>query len=409
MSDAIPGELLLDPGVLEHPYPFYERLRREAPVWRVSGTDVFVVSSFALVSEVVGRTDDFSNNVLRLLYRDEAGLPRQLSFGDASFQALASADPPAHTVHRRTVFPDLVAQRMVTLEPDVDAIASECIADLVQRGGGDFMTEVANVVPITMISRLIGFRDSDPDRLLRAAFDSTLMIGVTMTLDELQELVARSDDIGSWIGEQLAADDAPDDTLIGTIARGVAEGALRPEEGIIILHTLLSAGGESTTSLLGNAVRILAERPDLQQRLRDDPALVPPFLEEVLRLESPFRFMLRSVPADTMLDGVAIPAGATVLVFYSAANRDSAEFDQPDELMLGRDVPRHHVAFGRGIHHCVGAPLARLETRVVLTRLLAATSSVTLDPTQPPVRVKSLLVRRHQNLPVLVEGAGVPA
>ena len=403
MSDEIPGTLLLAPDVLEDPYPFYERLRREAPVWRVSGTDVFVVSSFGLVSEVVGRTEDFSNNVLQLLYRDEEGLPRQLSFGEASIQALASADPPAHTVHRRTVFPELVAQRMVTLEPEVDAIATGCIDRLVEQGGGDFMTEVANVVPITMISRLIGFRDSDPDRLLRAAFDSTLMIGVTMTLDELQQLVARSDDIGAWIGQQLAADDAPDDVLLGTIARGVADGALRPEEGVIILHTLLSAGGESTTSLLGNAARILAERRDLQQQLRDDPELVPPFLEEVLRLESPFRFMLRSVPDDTTLDDVAIPAGATVLLFYSAANRDHEEFDQPDELMLGREAPRHHVAFGRGIHHCVGAPLARLEARVVLTRLLAATSSVSLDPERPPVRVQSLLVRRHDTLPLLVD------
>jgi len=402
MNDTIPGTLLLDPTVLEDPYPFYARLRREAPVWRVPGTDVFVVSSFASASEVVGRTEDFSNNVVQLLYRDEAGLPCQLSFGDASFQALASADPPAHTVHRRTVFPDLVAQRMVTLEPDVDAIASECIDRLVTQGGGDFMAEVANVVPITMISQLIGFRDSDPDRLLRAAFDSTLMIGVTMTLDELTELIARSDDIGSWIGEQLAAGDAPDDVLLGTISRGVAEGGLRPEEGVIILHTLLSAGGESTTSLLGNAVRILAEHPELQQQLRDDPGLVPAFLEEVLRVESPFRFMLRSVPADTTLDGVEIPGGATVLLFYSAANRDPAEFDRADEVVLDREVPRHHVAFGRGIHHCVGAPLARLEARVVLTRLLAATSSVSLDPDRPPKRVTSLLVRRHERLPVIV-------
>lgn len=405
MTDAIAGQLLLDPAVLEDPYPFYDRLRREAPVWRVPGTDVFVVSSFALVSEVVGRTGDFSNNVLQLLYRDEAGLPRQLSFGDANFQALASADPPAHTIHRRTVFPDLVAQRMITLEPEVDAIASDCIDRLVAQGGGDFMTEVANVVPITMISRLIGFRDSDPDRLLRAAFDSTLMIGVTMTLDDLQALVARSDDIGSWIGEQLAAGDAPDDVLLGTISRGVVAGALRPEEGVIILHTLLSAGGESTTSLLGNAVRILAECPDLQQQLHDEPELVPAFLEEVLRLEAPFRFMLRSVPADTTLDGVSVPAGATVLLFYSAANRDPEEFDHADELRLDREVPRHHVAFGRGIHHCVGAPLARLEARVVLSRLLATTSSIRLDPGRPPVRVKSLLVRRHETLHLVVSAS----
>lgn len=399
------GTMLLDPAVLEDPYPFYDRLRREAPVWRVPGTEVFVVSSFAAVTEVVGRVEDFSNNVLQLLYRDEHGLPRQLAFGDAASQALASADPPRHAVHRRTVFPDLVARRMIELEPEVDRVAARCVDPLVARGRGDFMTEVGNVVPITMISRLIGFRDSDPQRLLRAAFDSTLMIGVTMTLDELQALVAKSDDIGSWISDQLRAAEtggADADSLLGTIARGVADGALTHEEGVIIVHTLLSAGGESTTSLLGNAVRILAERPDLQQRLREDPSLVPSFVEEAARLESPFRFLMRSVPADTTLRGVDIPAGATVLLFWGAANRDPDEFHAPDEVVLDREVPRHHLAFGRGIHHCVGAPLARLEARVVLTRLLARTGSILLDPDHPPRRVRSLLVRRHEALPLIV-------
>lgn len=190
--------------------------------------------------------------------------------------------------------------------------------------------------------------------------------------------------------------------LLGTIARGVADGAMTHQEGVIILHTLLSAGGESTTSLLGNAVRILAEHPDLQQQLRDDPTLVPAFVEEAVRLESPFRYLLRSVPADTTLGGVDIPADATLLLFWSAANRDPDEFDHPDDIVLDREVPRHHVAFGRGIHHCVGAPLARLEARVVLTRLLAETASITLDPDHRPRRVQSLLVRRHETLPVVV-------
>lgn len=401
----IPGTLLLDPAVLEDPYPFYDRLRREAPVWRVPGTDVFVVASFATVAEVVARVQDFSNNVLRLLYRDEHGLPRPLAFGDAAMQALASADPPQHTVHRRTVFPDLVARRMLDLEPEVNQIATRCTEQLVALGRVDFMAEVANVVPITMISQLIDFPDSDPQRLLQAAFDSTRMIGVTMTLDELQDLVAKSDDIGSWIGEQLTAAEAgaaDADTLLGTIAHGVRDGAMTHDEGVIILHTLLSAGGESTTSLLGNAVRILAEHPDLQQQLRENPALVPSFVEEAVRLESPFRFLMRSVPADTNLAGIDIPAGATVLVFWGAANRDPDEFDHPDDVILDRESPRHHVAFGRGIHHCVGAPLARLEARVVLTRLLSQTASITLDPDHPPRRVPSLLVRRHETLPVIV-------
>jgi len=141
---------------------------------------------------------------------------------------------------------------------------------------------------------------------------------------------------------------------------------------------MLAAGGESTTSLIGNAVRLLADHQDLQQRLRQQPELIPSFVEEALRLESPFRHHMRSVSKDTTLGGVDIPAGATVLLFWGAANRDPAVFERPDEVVLGR--PRRHVAFGRDIHYCVGAPLARLEARVVLTVLLNCTSSITLDP-----------------------------
>jgi cytochrome P450 len=171
-------------------------------------------------------------------------------------------------------------------------------------------------------------------------------------------------------------------------------------EGTSILHILLSAGGESTTSLLGNAVRLLAERPDLQEHLRQNPGQIPRFTEEVLRLESPFRYQMRSVLKDTTLGGVDIPAEATILLLFSAANRDDAEFERPDEVDLQRQFPRRHMAFGHGIHYCVGAPLARLEARVVLTVLLDRTSNITLDPENSPRWVSSLMVRRHEQLPV---------
>jgi cytochrome P450 len=171
-------------------------------------------------------------------------------------------------------------------------------------------------------------------------------------------------------------------------------------EAAIMLHTLLSAGGESTTSLLGSAVRILADRPALQDRLRGDLTLVPAFVEEALRLESPFRYLMRWVPRETSLGGVAIPAGATLLLFWGAANRDAAEHDHPDEVDLERRVLRQHVAFGRGIHHCVGAPLARLEAKVVLSVLLERTTRIALDLADPPRWVPSLLIRRYERLPV---------
>jgi len=401
VTQGLSGALLLDPRVIDHPYPFYHQLRADAPVWEVPGTEVFTVSTFELLAEAATRTEDFSSNIQCLLYRDRSGLPGRLPFGNAGAQALATADPPAHALHRSTVFPELVAKRMEQLEPDVVEIANRCVMRALDRGTVEFMAGVGNVVPITMISRLIGFHDSNVDQLLSAAFDSTAILGSTLSLDELTELIGRSGEIQTWIADQRSkAMREPDDDLLGTVARGVDAGVFSVFEANTILHTLLSAGGESTTSLLGNAARILAEDQELQQHLRQNLEQIPTFVEEALRLEPPFRYHMRSVPKDTTLGGVDIPADATVLLLWGAANRDDAEFERADEVDLHRPVPRHHLSFGRGIHHCVGAPLARIEARTVLTVLLERTSSITLDPEHPPQWVNSLMVRRHKRLPV---------
>jgi cytochrome P450 family 144 len=207
--------------------------------------------------------------------------------------------------------------------------------------------------------------------------------------------------VQTYIADQLStAVKEPSEDLLGAVARGLQDGVFDEFGAIIVLQTLLSAGGESTTSLLGNAVRILAEDQDLQQHLRENVEQIPAFVEETLRLEAPFRFHMRSVPEDTTLGGVDIPADATVLLLWGAANRDAAEFERPDEIDLQRQFPRHHVAFGRGIHHCVGAPLARIEARNVLTVLLERTSSITLDFEHAPRWENSLMVRRHERLPL---------
>ena len=401
MTPGIAATLLLDTQVIDDPYPFYGRLRAEAPVWEIPGSGLFAVSTAELLAEATSRVEDFSSNITCLLYRDDSGLPCRLAFGDAGVQALATADPPAHALHRNTVFPELVAKRMKELEPDVVDIANGCVTRALDRGTVEFMTVIGNVVPITMISRLIGFHDSDVDQLLRAAFDSTAMLGSTLTLDELTEHIGRTGEIQTWIADQLStAMTEPGDDLLGAVARGVNAGVFSDFEGNVILHTLLSAGGESTTSLLGNAVRILAERRELQQLLRRNPEQIPTFVEEALRLESPFRYLMRSVPRDTKLGRVDIPAGSTVLLLWGAANRDAAEFERPDEVDLQRPMPRRHVSFGRGIHYCVGAPLARVEARNVLTVLLERTRSITPDPEHEPRWVNSLMVRRHEQLPV---------
>jgi cytochrome P450 len=401
MTQGISATMLLDSKIIDDPYPFYSRLHAHAPVWEISDTGLFAVSTFKLVAEAAARVEDFSSNINFLLYRDDAGLPCRFPFGDAGAQALATADPPTHALHRSTVFPELVAKRMAELEPDIVDIANGCVTQALERGNAEFMTEIGNVVPITMISRLIGFRDSNIHQLLSAAFDSTAMLGSTLTLDELVELISRIGEIQTWLADKLsAAVNDPGEDLLGAVARGTQGGVFGEFEALAILHTLLSAGGESTTSLLGNAVRILAEHPDLQEHLRQMPEQIPTFVEEALRLEPPFRYHMRVVAKDTTLGAVDIPAGATVLLLWGAANRDASVFQRPDEIDLERQVPRRHVAFGRGIHHCVGAPLARIEARIVLTVLLNRTSEITLDPEHAPRWANSLMVRRHEELPL---------
>jgi cytochrome P450 family 144 len=398
---TLTASLLLDPAVLQDPYDFYATLREEAPVWRVPGTDVVVISTFALLSEAVTRTEDFSSTMTCLLYRDSEGLPARLSFGDAATPTLAAADPPVHTTHRRAVFPELVARRMRTLEDDIRALSASTVATALRENNFDFMATIGNVVPITVVAKLIGFRDIEPMQLLEAAFDSTTMVGGTMSLDELNALVTRTGIIQAWITDQVMnVSDADDDGILLAVRRALDAGILQMGEVTTILHTLLSAGGESTTSLLGNAVRMLTQNPALQQQLRAQPEQVDIFVEEALRLESPFRQMLRSVPRDTTLGGVDIPADSTVLLMFAAGNRDPAQFDNPDSVDLTRGSPKRHLAFGHGIHFCVGAALARIEARAVLQAVLEQTRDFALDPDRRPQWVDSLLVRRHQQLHV---------
>jgi cytochrome P450 len=405
---SIPADVLLDPAVIAEPDAFYRRLIAESPVWRVPGSDVVVVSSFAAVTEATNRVNDFSSNLRALLYRRDDGTPGLMPFAtDIGVQALATADPPMHTVHRNAVFPELVARRMAALRPEIEALADAHIECALAGSPLEFMESVANAIPIRVVSRLIGFADEDPDELLAAAFASTAMLAATEPLDEINASMERTTEVFGWMSDQLErAGDGGADGILAAVGTAVADGELDLVEGLVIMHTLLSAGGESTTSLLGNAIHLLAVRPDLQAQLRAEPALVAPFIEEVLRLESPFRHHLRHAPHTTELFGVEIPAGATMLLLWGAANRDPSEYDRPDDVVLDRPTPRHHLAFGRGIHLCVGAPLARLEAQVVLTHFLQRTTHFALDPDRLPVRVNSLMVRRFSSLPLNATPAG---
>jgi cytochrome P450 len=396
------GWELLDPHVLDDPYPFYSKLHGE-PVWRIPGTEIFLVSSYDLLCEATARTEDFSSVMTHILYRDDSGMPARQPFRVDGGEVLATVDPPIHTVHKQAIFPEFVSKRMLLLEPKVLEWSESAVRNAVAKGRVEFMDTVANFVPISVIAYLIGFKDPDLYALLRAAFESTSLLSGAMSKDEFLQFQSFSQEVNVYLGRQLAAASPQGETLLNATARAIHDKIISFPEGIILLNTFLSAGGESTTSLIGCATRMLADNPALQERLRANPDLIPKFVEEALRFESPFRNHMRSVPKDTELGGIEVPAGSTVLLMWGAANRDPKVFSHPETVDITRR--NRQVAFGRGIHTCIGAPLARLESRVVLGVLLKRTQKISVDLENPARWERSLLVRRYKSLPLILEAA----
>jgi cytochrome P450 len=152
VSLTISGRTLLDRSILDDPYPFYRNLQSEAPVWRVPGTDIFVVTRFALLEDATRRVEEFSSNLLGVIYRKRNDMPARLTRSSGLVQALATADPPFHAVHKKAVFPDLVAKRMLAMTADIEQVTEDCVSRLLQSGTADFMRTVGNLVPITVVS-----------------------------------------------------------------------------------------------------------------------------------------------------------------------------------------------------------------------------------------------------------------
>ena len=396
--------------LIDDPYPFYARLRRDAPVWQVPGTEVYFVATWDLVAEATSRVDAFSNHFRHTLYRgDDGALAVVVAGEDGPPDVFAGADPPVHTEHRKLFFPELMQRKMAGIEGEVGAIADELLQSMLPRGRGDVAGLLANLLPMRVITELvIGFDDVDVDETQRWVFAGSRFMGGRLTLDDMAAVGEQAMGLMPWVTEHLdrALNDGAgsDGSVLGAAASGVRDGVLSRDGAAFALMVLLGAGGETTTSLIGNAIRVLAEREDLQHELRDEPGLVPAFVEEVLRYESPFRFHPRTVLRATDLGGVAIPERAMVALLWGSANRDASVFERPDEIVLDRPNARLHMGFGRGIHHCVGAALARLEARVVLTMLLAWTRSFALDPDAPPRWADSLWIRRHDQLPLVWDG-----
>lgn len=400
-----PG-LLLRPDVLDDPRPLYAALRRDAPVWQLPGQDTFLVSDPKLVRDAVRRTQDFSSNLVSLLHDDGTGCP--VAYGMSPFRdpinTLSTADPPDHTAHRALLQPALSPASLASLEAKVRAIVAEQLAPLLAARGGDFVSAFSEVVPARTICAIIGIPEDTAPRIIELVAGTGALLDGTTDHDGMQVAMGFAAEMYVFVAEHLARSlalpEAQRSGLLAVLGEGIANGTFTESDVCSVLLTLVSAGSDTTASLLAATTERLARDPELQRLLREHPEQIPDAIEDVLRADGPFQFHYRYAPHDTELGGVAIPAHSRVLVMWAAANLPDGDVE-PAAQVGDRQQP--HFAFGRGIHFCIGAPVARMEARLGIEHLLATTSSIALDPANPPTRRPSIFLRRHRSLHLVIE------
>jgi cytochrome P450 family 144 len=402
--------LLLHHEVIADPRPLYDILRRRAPVWRLPGQNSYLVSDPGLIREVVGRTTEFSSNLISLLYRDTSGCPVAFDIaplGDP-LHVLATADPPNHTRHRKLLQPHFSPSAVGRLEPTIRRVVEQQLAPLLAAGQGDIVASLSDPLPALTVCYLLGLPPEDTSRLIPLVADVSLMLDGVTDIDGMGRAGTAALELSEYARTHLdAARDRPSaerSGLLAVLVDAIESQVLADYEAVPLLLQFFTAGTETTSSLIANATETLARQADLQERLRRHPERIPEALEDILRDDGPFQFHYRWTTTDTSLKDVPIPANSRVLLLWAAANRPSPQEPGSAHHDVDDADPGAHFAFGRGLHFCIGAPLARLESRIAIERLLSQTSCISLDPDHPPVRRPSILLRRHASLPVILTG-----
>lgn len=394
------------PEALEDPYELYAKLRADAPVHQLDGTELWMVSRYEDLVEAASKPEIFSSHISAVIYAGQGPTPAVLQADPDAIGAvdvLATADPPDHTLQRKLMNRTFVPSRIADREADVRTFVDERLDKALAARRSEWMEEVAVPLPVSIMGSFLGMSSDLTELVCWADAGVDLLSGVA-TPERMMECWAEMTKFLAYLHEKQAAPEPG--SVTADIAAAVERGDLNEREGVSLLLQLVIAGSESTASLIGSATLMLCEQPALQHELRKDLSSLPVFLEEALRLESPFRGHFRITTEDTTLGGVAIPKGNRVMLMWGSANRDDGAFPSAGSLDLDRPHPKSHVGFGTGIHTCIGAPLARMESRVTMKRLLARTRSFSLDPAAGrPLHVPSLFVRRLESVHLILEPA----
>jgi cytochrome P450 len=375
------------PEIQADPYPVYRHLRDHAPLYRNERLDFWAVSRY---DDVVAVARDWKT------YSSSFGVDIDNTGGEFGHGNFLEEDPPLHDQLRAVVRTEFIPKNLkAALEPVVRSEVERMVGDLKTRPAVDFGRELAWELPVLVVSRLMGFPLEDRDRLRQ--WEETFALRIP-TLPVLPPFATRA---GATLRRYFAdlIDSRrrdPRDDLLTKIAEAEVGGADIGSGALGMVFILFVAAIETTASLITQSLRLLALHTEQREWLRDNPSAVPQAVEEVLRYEAPVQNVKRTTLSDTELLGEALPKGSTVLILTGSANRDERRFPRPDEFDVRRE-PKRHMAFGEGIHHCIGAPLARLEGQVVLETVLSEMPDYDLVGTAQ--RLPNNIVRGYLSLP----------
>lgn len=357
---------LMDHAIHADPYPAYTWLRDSAPVHRIEGQPpVHVVSRHVDVDRVL---------------HDHATFASDLGMS-VPLMSMVMKDPPDHTRLRRTVNQAFTPRAVQHLAPRIRAIAGDFATALVGRC--EFVSAFANPLPVTVICEMLGVPLHQRDRMNRHARDALLASFAATGMGSTQlraEAEAGLDALMGILDEAIDRHIAnPKDNIISALVRDEAAGTVSRTEMRYLCALLLIAGHETTANLIASGARRLSLEPELFRTLKTDPAKIPGFVEEMVRMSPPLQRIMRRATRATEIAGEAIPEGALILLLPGSANRDDRRWERPDSFDLDRDN-RGHLGFGTGIHVCPGASLTRLEVRIAFEVLLDAIDEIRPDP-----------------------------
>jgi cytochrome P450 len=381
-----------DYEIAKNPYPFFEAARAHGPVWQPPGRDYFIVTGFEEYLQIANNNQDFS--AIIGLAGAGAPLPFEPEGPDITAQIEAARpsilggdqvvnlDDEAHTKLRGLMNRLFVPSRLKANEAFITDYSERIVKEMVAKGGCDLISEVATPFVTLVIADLLGVPEGDRqhfmDMIEASPAPGNLDPSLNVHEGEAHPMVAMT---GYFYRYILERQESPKSDILTELAQAEYSDGSRPS--MMDLMTLgvfiFGAGQDTSAKLLGNTIRYIVDEPGLQDQLRSDPSLIPAVLEEVLRLEGSTKVTARLARRDTKVGDMDVKAGTKFLLSLSAANRDPRRWDEPDQFRLNRPKIKEHVAFGRGKHVCAGAPLARVEVRIILEKFLEHTAHIDLD------------------------------